>query len=186
LLLFHLLPSKPNASGHTSIGFQKHQSALIRALHSIAVICGWIIVFRMMIRMLEKWIFWRIPQIWAIVLCGLLEMTNGCLELTDFAPIGLRIMLCALFISFGGGCTVIQTLELTKDLKCHRYLRCKLFEGGCSMMLCYFLQMMILPDDQIFRLSPSLLLSLIAALSITGLSIRKSKNSSRILSSVGV
>ena len=51
--------------------------ALKGALHAMAGVCGWVVLFRVIIAFLDHWFLWLIPGPLRVVLCGLLELTNG-------------------------------------------------------------------------------------------------------------
>lgn len=86
--------------------------ALTRATRTMAAVCGWIIVFRMILTFAQRWFLWLIPQPLQVMVCGILELTNGCLELHKIPNEQLRFLLASIFISFGGLCVSMQTSTL--------------------------------------------------------------------------
>lgn len=187
LLLFWLLSSDSEISNeHSSYIKAETTAALPRTLRTMALICGWVILFRTIICILQRWCLWLLPNEWKIIVCGLLEMTNGCLSLKEIDCTGLRFCLCALFLSFGGMCTVIQTYAVSEGLSCRRYLPAKMLEGVCSFILAYLIQLLLFSGNQQFRL-PSLLPVIVIGIVLIGTTFfRKRKNNSRILSAVSV
>ena len=187
LVLFRLIPSDSEVSPPVSLSASSNRTtSLAVTLRSMAFICGWVIIFSIITCIIRRWFLWMLPQVWETVVYGLLEITNGCLALKNINSTGLRFILCALFLSFGGGCTAIQTHTVANGLNCHGYWRCKAFEGGCSLLLAYVIQLVLIPEDQTYHFPISIIVTILAILIIIALSIRKSKNSSRISLTVGV
>lgn len=152
---------KDHAIKDTATNERIHSPQLLIAIRNMAQICGWIILFRVLISILEyRWLGWM-PRTWYITISGLLELTNGCMLLNEIECIGLRFCICALFISFGGGCTLIQTHSVTGGLYTGNYLLGKITEGCYSFLLAYLYQFFFFPHLHRFR-SPILLLGLIS------------------------
>jgi hypothetical protein len=78
----------------------------------MASICGWIIIMRVIIEFLTRWFLWRIPQVLQVIICGLLELTNGTVRLTEINDISLRFIVCTFLLSFGGCCVTLQTYSV--------------------------------------------------------------------------
>jgi hypothetical protein len=96
--------------------------AMRSALHAISAVCGWIILFHVLIAFLQQWILWILPEPLPIILCGLLELTNGCLLLSQIVNPQTRFLLAAVMLNFGGLCVMIQTRSLTEGLNFRSYL----------------------------------------------------------------
>lgn len=112
--------------------------ALSKAITVMAAVCGWIILFRVLIAFLQRWFLWLLPETAQIALIGLLELSNGCCELINIPGEGLRFLLCAAFLSFGGLCIAMQTASVTEELG--MYLPGKLLQGLISILLAAALQ----------------------------------------------
>lgn len=107
-------------------------AAILRqAVTSMAMISGWIIVFRVIIRFLTRWVLWLLPQEWHCLLSGLLELTNGCCMLGNVADLRLRFILSAALLSCGGLCVAMQTASLAAPLDMKHYVFGKLIQ--CSV-----------------------------------------------------
>ena len=102
-------------------------------------ICGWVILFRVLIAFLERWFLWLIPYPGRLVLIGMLELTNGCCGLGEIANIPLRFTLAAGFLSFGGLCVALQSIAYLSKCKVNPlyYLLCKTTQGLLSLGLCF-------------------------------------------------
>ena len=76
-----LTPGKSPKAG------QKHQTpltlqqALRNAITTMAIICGWVILFRILIVFFQRWFLWLLPNSGQCLLSGILELTNGCCQL---------------------------------------------------------------------------------------------------------
>lgn len=91
-------------------------------------ICGWVVLFRVLISFLDRWCLWMVPDSARIVLIGMLELTNGCCGLAEIGSIPLRFALAAGFLSFGGLCVTMQTVSVTQGLSMKNYLIGKLLQ----------------------------------------------------------
>jgi hypothetical protein len=85
-------------------------------------ICGWVILFRILIAFLQRWLLCRLPMETQIFLMGLLELSNGCCCLSAVADLRLRFLLCSVMLSFGGICVTMQTASAATPLPILPYL----------------------------------------------------------------
>lgn len=109
--------------------------ALWQSLRVMATVCGWVVLFRVVIAFLSRWILWLFPAEIQVVLIGLLELSNGCCELLAIPDVRLRFVLCAGMLSFGGVCVVMQTASVINGLGLRHYLVGKLFQSAFSLLL---------------------------------------------------
>ena len=187
LLLLRVLPQGADISGSRYIPPHREKtSSLPEAIQSMAFISGWIILFRIVIQILNHSLFRIIPQRYAILLYGFMELTNGCATLPEIGSVGLKFALCAMFLRFGGLCTALQTRSVAKSVNCRKYIPAKISEGLTSFLLAYILQLCIIPQEYRYHAPAMLLAALLAINILTVFFLRKSKNNSRILSMVGV
>lgn len=161
-------------------------SPFLECIRNMAQICGWIILFRVLICILEYRCLNPLPRTWQIAVCGLLELTNGCIALDKIHCLGLRFCMCALFLSFGGCCTLIQTHCVTNGLHTKSYVLGKLLEGCCSFLLAYILQLCLLQDPQRFYAPMLLWGGIIILIAVFVLIIRKFQNTSSNSSVISV
>lgn len=110
------------------------------AIRSIAGVCGWVVIFRIILGFLERWVFFFLPDTLKILISGTLELTNGCLMLSLIEDVGLRFLLCLVFLNFGGLCVVFQTFSLAAGLDFRYYLAGKMAQTmfaaayGCILL----------------------------------------------------
>lgn len=109
--------------------------ALERSLKITASVCGWVMLFRIVIAFLDRWFFWLFPDPVRILLCGLLELANGCCQLGQIKDIAMRFVVCSAMLSFGGLCVTMQTVSVTSGLGLGQYLPGKLLQCLFSLVL---------------------------------------------------
>lgn len=131
------------------------------AVKNMAIVCGWIILFRTIIGFCRRWFLWYFPSSISLLFSGLLELTNGCLLLTEISSLGLRMELFSLLLGFGGICVLLQTKSALSDSPLHgkAYFPGKIAQSAMSFLLCLIAQI-ILPTQQ--RYYPSMLFVLSA------------------------
>ena len=71
-------------------------------MKTAGIVCGWVILFRILIAYLQKWAFAGLPPAWSCLLSGLLELTNGCCGLAVIPETGIRFMIAAVLLTCGG------------------------------------------------------------------------------------
>lgn len=144
-----LLPGKSNEKCSLP---QKETPTIAKALtNSIKImgeICGWIILFRIFLSMLHRWLLWALPQNISIVLYGLSELTNGCLALYDNQRYALKFILVSVFLNFGGLCIAMQTVSVTKTLGSGYYFPGKTLQSIISLFLSAIIQWFLFPASE--------------------------------------
>lgn len=182
-----LLPGGSNTSVRSSFApVPSPATALRQSITVMAGICGWVVVFRVLIAFCQRWFIWALPTEAGIAMTGLMELANGCCQLSLVEQEGLRFLLAALLLGCGGFCVFLQTVSVTADLGIGLYFPGKLVQGSVSCMLACLAQPLLFPQDA--RVSMPIYLwcvPLIAALT-WGLFAKHSKNSSSILARKGV
>ncbi len=109
--------------------------ALSRSIRTMGLICGWIILFRILLTFFRLWFLWCLPQWLRCLICGILEISNGCLNLVEIKNETLRFILFSLFLSFGGICVAMQTYAVTDGMDASFYLPGKILQAIFSIML---------------------------------------------------
>ena len=109
------------------------------AVHTMALVCGWVIVFRVMIAFLDKWFLWLLPPTVRVSIIGLLELSNGCCELPELSSISTRFILCSGMLAAGGLCVTAQTVSVTPGLSLRYYCAGKLIQIVVSLICSYSL-----------------------------------------------
>ncbi len=128
-----LLPKVSGTDSHLSETAVSLPYAVQKGVRSMALVCGWIVLFRMTIAFLDRWFLLLLPSGWRAFILGLLELTNGCCLLEGLGSVSLRFFLCSIFLSFGGLCVVMQTASCSKGLG--MYLPGKLLQAVFSATL---------------------------------------------------
>lgn len=109
--------------------------ALTAAIRIMATVCGWVVLFRTVLAFGQHWLFWLFPAWVQALLTGFLELANGCFSLINVDNIGLRFLLCAGMLSFGGLCVWLQTLSVAGHVPMRLYLPGKLLQSAIAITL---------------------------------------------------
>ena len=157
LIVGTILPQKTEEICRIPIGEPLSLTqALNRSMKTMANVCGWIVLFRIILAVLTQWILWLLPQSLQVFTTGLLELSNGCLELSRIPERGTRFVLCASFLGFGGLCVGMQTSSAAKDLGTGMYFPGKVLQTLLSFLLAGFAENLVFPHEERFALPPSL------------------------------
>lgn len=120
--------------------------ALKSSIYACASICGWVIVFKILLSYLYTW-FPNLPlSPSGIVLTGILELSNGCIAATQMANPVIRFLLYAAFFAFGGLCVLLQTSSITGTLGTGLYIHGKFIQTGISLILSCICCRVIFPE----------------------------------------
>ena len=114
--------------------------SLKRSVVTMGYICGWIVLFRVILAFCDCWFLWLLPKFAQVAFYGFLELANGCTALDSIPSIGLRFVLCSAMLAFGGICVTMQTASVTGKLGLGRYLSGKVMQGLFSIFLSYLVQ----------------------------------------------
>lgn len=98
-------------------------------------ICGWVILFRILIFFLERWFLWIVPLNARILLIGLMELSNGCCMLDLVEDASVRFVIANVLLAFGGFCVVLQTSSVCGTLSIRYYLLGKLIQAFSATVL---------------------------------------------------
>ena len=90
-------------------------------VRTMAVVCGWIVLFRTLIAFLDRWVLFAVPPTVRVLVIGLLELSNGCLELRRISDVTVRFLVCGCLLAAGGLCVSVQTLSVTQGLSLRYY-----------------------------------------------------------------
>lgn len=102
--------------------------AMRSALTAMASVCGWVVFFRVVISILNRWLLWLIPTDISVVMIGFLELANGCMLLGSVENPVLRFMIAAVTTVFGGFCVYLQTVSVCGQLSSKPFLLGKLLQ----------------------------------------------------------
>lgn len=160
-------------------------SALESAIGAIVGVCGWVILFRVVIAFLDRWVFCFVPTEVRVTVCGLLELTNGCSILSEIANQGLRFIICSVLLSFGGLCVGMQAASVAQGVSMTWYIPGKLLQGLISAGLAMVVQALFFGDMGMI-ISPLVLPGWLILAGLLVFFRGKMKNKSGISDLVGV
>ena len=122
--------------------------AISRSVKVTAQICGWIILFRVILAFLNRWFLWYVGNDMQILLNGILELANGCSSLSHVSCPGLRFIIASTMLCFGGLCVLLQTASVTGSVGMGMYLPGKILHCLCGTLLASVIQYFLFPSDQ--------------------------------------
>lgn len=148
-----LLPGKSNRQcvNMRTTAAASSSAVLQDAIKAMASVCGWVILFRVLIRILSRWLFWILPKEFSIALTGFLELSNGCVELTAIDDLSLRYAMGALMLSFGGLCVGLQTIAVCPELSCKSYFAGKFMQAMLCIPLSFIASSFLFPGNTSIR-----------------------------------
>lgn len=136
LIVGAVLPNKQHtACKLSSAATTSLPHAVERSLRIMANVCGWVIAFRVILAVLNRWILWIFPLEWQILISGLLELSNGCLALRSLPSEASRFIICSAILACGGLCVGMQTVSVTGDLGTGLYFPGKLLQCILSILI---------------------------------------------------
>lgn len=131
-----LTPRSEADPGYTAQAGSLSLSAALRAaVQTMALICGWVVLFRVMLAFCQRWFLWVLPQWTQLLFSGVLELANGSCSLALLAQVEARFILFAVFLGFGGLCVAMQTGSVCDGLGIAWYLRGKVIQAAVSFLL---------------------------------------------------
>lgn len=153
----------------------KFNHAVTQSARIVASICCWVILFRLLIAVLNRWIICLLPVGLKCTVYGFLELTNGCVELNGIHCEGIRLILASMFLSAGGLCVAMQTAAVTPKLNMRCYCIGKLLQTSLCCLLASFLQYLCYKESDRAPFSTLLPLCCTAVVIAIGISIHYSK-----------
>ena len=110
--------------------------ALYRTLRVMGAVCGWVILFRVILAFMDHWFLWACSKELQVALHLATELASGCIALREIEDYSTRFLLCSCALSLGGLCVLLQTISVTGKLGTGAYLRGKLTQTLVSATLC--------------------------------------------------
>ncbi len=159
--------------------------ALKKSVETMGLVCGWVLIFRVMLGFLERWVLWLFPPGIAIILSGILELSNGCCRLPNITGIGLKLTLFSVFLGFGGLCVAMQTMSVAENLDTSLYLPAKVTQAAVSFLLSIPCQW-LLPETERMELTLIPVLSAFFLCGVYAVVLRKPKIRGRNPGIIGV
>jgi len=131
-----VFPGAQPATTHQSrTSPDSRKPVIAAATAAMGNICGWILLMRMLIGFLDRWVLWIFPDSIHCLISGILELTNGCCMVGNLANPQIRFILTCCMLSFGGICVLMQTKSLTSGLDIRYYIRGKLLQTLCCLSI---------------------------------------------------
>ena len=156
---------------------------LKNTIQVLAQVCGWVILFRMMLAFLFSIPGGVTPEIKATV-AGTLELTNGCLLLQTIPEEWVRYLLLTLFLNMGGLCVAMQTISVVGELGIGMYWRGKVMQSLLGSLLSVLLLPILFPHTHAF--TPAAYMTVIAGFGFAGLLWKKYLKNSWHFAKIGV
>lgn len=129
--------------------------SLKRSVSVMAQICGWIILFRVILAFISRWFLWLCTTELQVFIKGIAELTIGCTSLSGIQNYGLRFVICAAILGFGGICVLMQTASVTAELGLGMYLPGKILQCVISVILAFVYQNYAFPIESRIHVSPN-------------------------------
>lgn len=152
-----------------------------KSVKTMANVCCWVILFRVVISFCKRWFFWLFPVEAQVLLTGIAELANGVVDLTCIPYQGLRFVLCSVMLGFGGTCVAMQTVSITESLGTGYYFPGKLLQGFVSFLLSVLIQPILFSSTEIYTIPIALLVCAVAGIVVILLILHRNKNNSRIV-----
>lgn len=146
-----------------------------QAVNTMAVICAWVIIFRTVLSFLSKWFLWLVPASMQVLITGIMELANGCVDLAYIQNESLRFIVAAGMLSFGGLCVMMQTTAVSQGLSVKRYFPGKVLQSIISTALACIMQMLFFKDSVVSTLLAVLLILVIFVIACALVHLKKKK-----------
>lgn len=145
------------------------------SLTAMASVCGWVILFRVLISILERWVLWAFPEVLRVALTGTLELSNGCIALDAIRNDGIRFVLSTGLLSFGGLCVYLQTVSVTDKLGIGCYFPGKVLQCSISLILSGLAQYVLFRDENRISLTVIIVPAIVLSIMLASIKILDSK-----------
>lgn len=129
LLCAWLIPGSEESGRMIPGGDFSLTDSLSASVRIMGNVCGWVILFRVLIAFLERWLLWLLPEEAQVAVSGILELSNGCCGLIGIPDLRMRFLICSGMLSFGGLCVAMQTASVSGGLSLLPYLGSKVVQS---------------------------------------------------------
>jgi len=177
LITGFLLPGKENTA---CTGINTRQTnfsqIIIQSIRVLATVCGWVVLFRILLAFFQRWFLWLLPAAGQCLLMGSLELTNGCCQLDAVSGESTRFLLCCCILTAGGLCVLLQTVGVTGRLGLGLYIPGKLLQTAISLLLASVAQIFLYPAEAVVSLPLFVIPVLVICAVLFGLRAKKSSS----------
>ena len=182
LLVGAILPKERPGNCKLSSGASITISAAVeKSIKIMAGVCGWVILFRVIISFCQRWFLWLFNLETQTFIGGVLELTNGCHGLYSLQTPGTRYVFAAVFLGFGGVCVAMQTTSVTKDIGTGLYFPGKVLQCAISFLAAYASQYLIFNPEDRYRIPFILPITALIILYVTTFYLQRKKKIVAIL-----
>lgn len=120
---------------------------MIESIKAIATICGWIILFGILLAYLNTPMIQYLNSVPKVILSGILELTNGMHALQHIYSPSIRFMVCSILLSLGGLCILLQTKSVAPSVCTKKYICGRLFHASITGTLASIFSYKLFPTD---------------------------------------
>lgn len=155
-----LLPKKTNHRVNQQQAAPVSPSvALQSAIKAMATVCGWVVIFRVLIAIFNRWILWLFSMEISVIFSGFLELSNGCVALRDISDPAVRYIAASAMLSCGGICVGMQTQSVCQGLSCKTYFIGKTIQTLLSVFFSIIFSILLFPGNHYILICGAILLS---------------------------
>ena len=116
------------------------RSLITHCVSTMGLICGWVILFRILIAFLFAVLPSYVPAEFIVLISGILELSNGCTLLNTIADPASRFLIANCLISLGGFCVALQTAGIAHTIGLHYYFPGKIIQTAISTIISVIMQ----------------------------------------------
>ena len=147
-----VLPYKKHGQCNLPVSQKPHVSAILEeSVKTMSIVCAWVVMFKMVLQYVAKWLGGIFSPHVITILAGILELSNGCLSLYNIQNEGLAYILSAGFLSFGGLCVAMQTKSVACNISYRFYIPGKVLQCAISVLLAIISQPLMIQKENLFH-----------------------------------
>ena len=135
----------------------------IRAMTSV---CAWVILFRIILSYVQKYLLCIFPQNIQILFSGFTELTVGTLMLKEMQTQGSIYIAAGCMLSFGGLCVLLQTYSVTKQTGLGLYFPGKVLQTCITFLLLYPVHTFIFTPSEQCHIHPATIIIPLAIIAV--------------------
>lgn len=90
-------------------------AVILSAIRSMGSICAWVVLGKLLLAYVQPLLDTALPADLSVLICGLLELTNGCIALPQLSNDTWRFTAACILTGFGGFCVAMQVSSLCAD-----------------------------------------------------------------------
>lgn len=145
-----ILPNKEREQSRIPISTNINLPTILQhSLRAVGTICGWVILFRVLLNIFECWFLLYLSTVLRVIITGIIELVNGCMVLQEISNEPVKWIVSSCMLAWGGLCVTMQTTSVTMDLGIGMYIYGKLLQviisAALAIPVCYLLYPTKLP-----------------------------------------